>query len=121
MNFAGFNEIPPVSKQTPFPTNANGLDLFSWGASTQTAVAGQYAVVRETFGGTDGPEVVGQQTPNAFGLYDCHGNIWEMTSGHFLRGGSWYDNITQARCANKHDVLDDVEHYLVGVRLVFNP
>ena len=27
INFAGFNEIPPVSKQTPFPTNAKGLDL----------------------------------------------------------------------------------------------
>jgi len=27
MNLAGFKEIPPVSKQTPFPTNANGFDL----------------------------------------------------------------------------------------------
>ena len=25
INFAGFKEIPPVSKQTPFPTNANGF------------------------------------------------------------------------------------------------
>ena len=30
INFAGFKEIPPVSKQTPFPTKANGfwLDCF---------------------------------------------------------------------------------------------
>ncbi len=111
----------PSDIQWEHACRANGLDLFSWGADTNTTVAGQYAVVRETFGGTDGPEVVGQQTPNAFGLYDCHGNVWEMTTGHFLRGGSWYDNITQARSANKHDVLDDVEHFLVGVRLVFKP
>jgi hypothetical protein len=25
MNLAGFNEIPPVSKHTPLPTNANGF------------------------------------------------------------------------------------------------
>ena len=28
INFAGLSEIPPVSKQTPFPTKANGFDLF---------------------------------------------------------------------------------------------
>ena len=27
MNLAGFKEIPPVSKQTPLPTKARGLDL----------------------------------------------------------------------------------------------
>lgn len=100
---------------------ANSTNIFAWGSSTNTATVGQYAVVREAFGGTAGPEVVGLQSPNGFGIYDCHGNVWEMTSGHNLRGGSWYDNLTQARCANKHDILDDVEHSLAGVRLVFNP
>ena len=28
MNLAGFKEIPPVSKQTPLPTKARGLDFF---------------------------------------------------------------------------------------------
>jgi len=28
INFAGFKDIPPVSKQTPFPTNANGESFF---------------------------------------------------------------------------------------------
>ena len=27
INLAGFKEIPPVSKQTPFPTNARGFDF----------------------------------------------------------------------------------------------
>jgi len=27
INFAGFKDMPPVSKQTPFPTNPKGFDF----------------------------------------------------------------------------------------------
>lgn len=106
---------------------AAGSTSWSWGDATDQATVATHAVVRETLGGVSGPRPVGGRTPNATGCYDMHGNVWELTAPAVtLRGGSWYDGVSQAVAANAPAAAvtglgADTAHALIGVRLIFQP
>jgi len=110
---------------------------YYWGSATDTATVGQYA----WFSGNAGnrTQAVSAKWPNAYGLYDISGNVWEWVwdwyasaypsvsaadylgaaSGSFRgrRGGSWFSSASVLRSAVRNVGVPTYRVFDLGVRL----
>lgn len=93
----------PLEAEWEFACRAGSPEFYSFG--THSKPLPQYAWYAEN--SEHRPHVVGHKLPNAFGLHDMHGNLWEYTEDLLD-----YDNIQ----AGMQDPHGEVNSILCGVR-----
>ena len=127
----------PTEAEWEYTARAGSESSYTFGSDT--SILSQYAWYRNNSGGETHP--VGQLNPNAWGLYDMHGNVHEWCQDWFdrkyysqspsntpsgpstglakvLRGGDWGSEDWYCRCASRSLSLPDRCSNRLGFRLI---
>ena len=119
----------PSEAQWEYAARAGSANRYSWGNAAPDAR--RCALSR--------PQPVGSFAPNAAGLYDMTGNVWEWTADWYekdyyshseitdpkgpdagfyrvIRGGGWYSGAAELRSANRHWFSPNFAEVSVGFR-----
>jgi formylglycine-generating enzyme required for sulfatase activity len=132
---AGYEYRLPSEGEWEYACRAGSTNRFSFGDDPEMAAA--YAWTEENSDGSTHP--VGEKLPNAWGLHDMHGNVWEWCIDWFeefepgevtdprgpptgryriFRGGSWNHAAKFAGSANRFGMAPSNSIYFVGFRVV---
>ena len=126
----------PTEAEWEYACLAGGTNLYSFG---DLALADEYAWTLDNSEVTTHP--VGQKKPNAWGLHDMHGNVWEWCSDWFapfatnavavinpigaraskykvFKGGSWNHNVEMCRASSRFMMETNGGVHFVGFRVV---
>ena len=124
----------PTEAEWAYACRAGTKSKFSWGSNFNSNLANTKT------NGLNKTVEVGSYSPNPWGFYDMHGNVWEWCldkkgdypkqkifdpfenkngSGRVLRGGSWYYEGEVARSSSRWNTAQDYKHSSIGFRVAF--
>jgi formylglycine-generating enzyme required for sulfatase activity len=136
----GRNFQLPTEAQWEYACRAGSTTNYHFG--DKEAELDAYAWYRKNSGMTSHP--VGEKKPNAWGLYDMHGNVWEWCADRYddqyyaqsptddpmgpeqgscraIRGGGWDTPAGRLRSARRSAVPPTRWDYLLGLRVCLVP
>ncbi len=129
----------PTESEWEHACRAGGTTPFAMGATLDASQANVGRLMGGRLDGRGQTVAVGTFPPNAWGLHDMHGNVWEWTddahcpyvladardpigrcdSPHkVIRGGSWAFSADNARCALRYTHRPGDVGYSLGFRVV---
>ena len=131
----------PTEAEWEYICRAGGETIYSWGNDAASAVIDQHAWYWENSGAVT--HDVGAKLPNAWGLHDLSGNVWEWccdrtdSFGRYPesaidplnqstalpyrvgRGGSWFNGAEECRSSNRDRGDPDSFNSFTGFRICF--
>lgn len=130
----------PTEAEWEYVARAGSTTAYSFGDDAQKL--GEYGWFTGNAAGNDPP--VGAKKPNAWGVYDVHGYLWEWCADHWhdsyegapadgaawtaggnsaqrvLRSGSWKDKADALRSGYRRPAAKDLKDDAVGLRCVLS-
>ena len=127
----------PTEAEWEYAVRAGTTTAYSFGDDPEQL--SKYAWYDSNSGGKT--HLVGQLKPNAWGLYDMHGNVWEWVADDWhhnyktapndgrawigaprgasrvVRGGSWFNGALGCRAVIRVSFAPDFRDYALGFRL----